>query len=103
MNYLPTPNDTFSEDIPVVVPGRAIISQPCQIWKISVKSDTGVVGVVSFSDNSDGYNSTYIKDKVYLSSGQYEIELIYPHGLKCTRGLSAIASNGSCDVFVSYD
>lgn len=103
VNYLAYPNDTFAEDISSAPEGTVLVSQPCQVWKISIKADILQAGVVNFSNSSDKYNNTYRKDKAVLSAGQYQIDMNYPHGMFCDKGLSVVSNVGGVDIFVSYD
>jgi hypothetical protein len=103
VDFLPQPNDTYVEDVSALAAGTKIIGQPCQVWEVIVTSDTGAAGIIQFSDDSATYSATHRKFKVYMSSGQYNQTISFPHGLNCTRGLCATSNIGGVDVFASYD
>lgn len=103
VDYLPQPNNTYAENVSTAPAGTVLVGQPCQVWKISVKNDLGAASVLNFSDTSTAYSATYRIDKAVTAAGQVTVEMTYPHGLNCTRGLCVTSNAAGVDIFVSYD
>jgi hypothetical protein len=92
----------YSEDIPTTAAGVSLIGRPGTVWTIVIVGDTSDLTVINFSDDSTTYSNAHRIGKVTIQGPDTKWEG-FGKGLFLTRGLCAVANNGSVDIWGVYE
>jgi hypothetical protein len=98
MNGLITQNSIHIEDIEVA--GEVITGRACVVWDITVVSDAGTTGVVTFHDGDASTDTKVFEMKVAASGVQHAC---FPRGKRFNTALFVKTNIGSLDLSIDYD
>jgi hypothetical protein len=99
MNGLITQNSTYIEDVEVTA-GEAVTARPCVVWDITVVSDAGATGVVTFHDGDAATDTKVFEVRIAAST---TVHCPFPRGKKFSTGLFVKSNIGGLDLSVDYD
>jgi|SRR3990167_4546885 len=95
----PTQNSAYIEDIDSTS-GEAVVGSACVVWDVTVISDGGAAGVVTFHNGDDQTDAKLLEVKVAASGTQH---LPLPRGKRFSTGLFVKSNVAGLDLAIDYD
>lgn len=92
-------NSTHIEDINAAV-GEAVSSSPCVVWSLSVISDAGDTGVVTFHNGSSQSATKLFEVRVAANTSEH---VVFPRGKKFSSALWVKSNVSGLDLAIDYD
>jgi hypothetical protein len=93
------PSNKYIEDIDSTT-GEAVTAGPCVVWDLTVISDAGGTGVVTFHNGDAATDSKVFEVRIAAST---TVHCTFPKGKNISTGLFVKSNVAGLDLAVDYD
>lgn len=99
VNEQPVQNSGFIEDIDSTT-GESVVGRACVVYSVTVTSDAGTTGVVTFHDGTSSSADHKLEVRIAAST---TVHLPFPKGKRFDTGLWVKSNVASLDLSIDYD